>query len=50
VWLNKILDDLQWKQVNSTHLLVENTSTIKLDNKPRFHDRTKHINAKYHLI
>jgi hypothetical protein len=50
VWLRKILEDLQEKQVNSTPLLVDNTSAIKLAKNPKFHDRTKHINTKYHLI
>ena len=50
VWLGKILEDLQEKQENSTPLLVDNTSAIKLAKNPRFHDRTKHINTKYHLI
>jgi hypothetical protein len=50
VWLRKILEYLQEKQVNSTPLLVDNTSAIKLAKNPRFHDRTKHINTKYHLI
>jgi hypothetical protein len=49
VWLRKILDDLQEKQVNST-LLVDNTSAIKLAKNPKFHDQTKHINTKCHLI
>ena len=50
VWIRKILEDLQEKQENSTPLLIDNTSTIKLAKNPRFHDRTKHINTKYHLI
>jgi hypothetical protein len=50
VWLRKILEDLQEKQVNFTPLLVENTYAIKLAKNLRFHDRTKHINKKYHLI
>jgi hypothetical protein len=50
VWLRKILEDLQEKQVNYTTLLVDNTSAIKLAKNPRFHDRIKHINTKYHLI
>jgi hypothetical protein len=50
VWLGKILEDLQEKQVNSTPLLVDKTSTIKLATNPIFHDRTKNINTKYHLI
>jgi hypothetical protein len=50
VLLRKILEDLQEKPVNATPLLIDNTFAIKLAKNPRFHDRTKHINAKYHLI
>eukprot|EP00253_Pinus_taeda_P011570 PITA_11570 len=50
VWVRKILEDLQVKQVQSTPLMIDNTSTIKLAKNPKFHDRTKHINTKYHLI
>jgi hypothetical protein len=50
VWLGKILEYLQEKQVNYTPLLVDNTSTIKLTKNPTFHDQNKHINTKYHLI
>ena len=49
VWLRKILKDLQEKHENSTHLLIDNSSAIKLDKNPRFHDGTKHINTKYYL-
>ena len=50
IWLHKILEDLQEKQMTSTPLFVDNTSAIKLAKNPKFHDRTKHINTKYHLI
>jgi len=50
VWLKKILEDLQVKQVQSTPLMIDNTLAIKLAKNPKFHDRTKHINTKYHLI
>eukprot|EP00253_Pinus_taeda_P030888 PITA_30888 len=50
VCLKKILEDLQVKQVQSTPLMIENTSAIKLAKNPKFHDRTKHINTKYYLI
>eukprot|EP00253_Pinus_taeda_P028913 PITA_28913 len=50
VWLKKILEDLQVKQVQSTPLMIENASAIKLAKNQKFHDRTKHINNKYHLI
>jgi len=38
VWLIKILKDLQEKHVNSTPLLIDNTSTIMLEKNPRSHD------------
>eukprot|EP00253_Pinus_taeda_P029214 PITA_29214 len=50
VWLRKILEDLQVKQVQSTPLMIDNNSAIKLAKNPKFHDRTKNINTKYHLI
>eukprot|EP00253_Pinus_taeda_P033219 PITA_33219 len=50
VSLRKILEDLQVKQVQSTPLMIDNTSAINLTKNPKFHDRTKHINTKYHLI
>eukprot|EP00253_Pinus_taeda_P014679 PITA_14679 len=49
VWLRKILEDLQVKQVQSTPLMIDNTYAIKLAKNPKFHDRTKHINTKYHM-
>jgi hypothetical protein len=36
--------------VNSTPLLVNNTYAIKLAKNLIFHDQTKHINTKYHMI
>jgi hypothetical protein len=37
MWLRKILEDLQEKQVKYIPLLFDNTS-IKLAKNPRFHD------------
>eukprot|EP00253_Pinus_taeda_P012718 PITA_12718 len=48
--IRQILEDLQVKQVQSTPLMIGNISPIKLAKRPKFHDRTKHINTKYHLI
>lgn len=36
--------------MNYTPLLADNTSAIKLAKDPIFHDQTKHINTKYHMI
>jgi hypothetical protein len=38
VWLKKILEYLQEKQVNSTPLLDDNTYVIGLAKNPKFHD------------
>jgi len=48
--LRKIIEDLQVKEVQSTPLMIDNTSTIKLAKNPKFHDQMKHINTKYRLI
>lgn len=50
VWLSKTLEYLQEKQVHSIPLSINNNFVIKLTKNPNFHDRTKHINIKYHLI
>ena len=50
IWLRKILEDLQEKQMTSTPLFVDNSSANQLDENPKFYDQTKHINTKYHLI
>ena len=50
VWLKKILEDLQVKQVHSTLFMINNTSRIKLAKNLKLLDQTKHINTKYHLI
>eukprot|EP00253_Pinus_taeda_P005760 PITA_05760 len=50
VWLKKVIEDLQVKQVQSTPLMIDNTSAIRLAKNPKFHDRMKHINTKYHMI
>jgi len=50
VWLRKILEDLREKQENCASLLIDNSFAIKLAKNPIFHDRTKHIKTKYHLI
>ena len=50
IWLQKILEDLEEKQKSSTPLFVGNSSEIQFTKNPKFHDRTKHINTKHHLI
>ena len=36
--------------LRSESIFFDNNSAIQLEKNPKFHDRTKHINTKYHLI
>ena len=50
VWLGKIMEDLQEKQVHSTPILIDKVYAINLAKNSKFHDQTKHINTKYQFI
>ena len=50
VWLRKLLADLSGHQVDVTVIFCNNQSCVKLSENPVFHDRSKHINMKYHYI
>ena len=50
VWLKKIIEDLQEKQVNSTPLLVDNTSAIKLRRISYSMIKLSTPTKKYYLI
>ena len=36
--------------MHPTPLMIDNISAIQLAKNPKFHDKKKHINTKYHLI
>ena len=50
VWLRKLLIDLFEKPLDPTMIKYDNQSCIKISGDPMFHDRTKHINNKFHYI
>ena len=50
VWLRKLLSDLFGGKLDSTIIHCDNQSCIKLSKNPVFHDRSKHIEMKYHFI
>ena len=50
VWLRKLLSDLFEGKLDSMIIHCDNQSCIKLSEKPMFHDRSKHIEMKYHFI
>jgi hypothetical protein len=50
VWLRKILADLFGHVLYSTIIHYDNQSYVKLSMNPMFHDKSKHIEIKYHYI
>jgi hypothetical protein len=50
IWLSRLLGELQNQKPLAPKLLVDNKSAIHLIKNPVFHDRTKHIDTRYHLI
>jgi hypothetical protein len=50
VWLARLLGDLTGEEPRAATLLVDNKSAISLIKNPVFHDRTKHIDLRFHYI
>ena len=50
VWLWKLLSDLFDLQFNDTCIYCDNQSCVKLSENPVFHEKSKHIEIKYHYI
>lgn len=50
IWFKRILEELQFKQVEATTIFCDNNSTIKLSKNLVLHGRSKHINVKYYFL
>jgi hypothetical protein len=50
VWLRKLLADLFSHEMDSTVIHCDNQSCVKLSENPVFHDKSKHIEIKYHYL
>ena len=50
IWLRKLLVGLFGLQLQPTVIYCDNQSCIKLSENPVFHDRSKHIEIRYHFI
>eukprot|EP00253_Pinus_taeda_P031943 PITA_31943 len=50
VWLWKLFSELFGFTLGTTVILCDNQSGIRLLENPVFHDRSKHIDIKYHYI
>lgn len=49
-WMRRLLGDIGFPQSQPTMLASDNQSAIRLIRNPEFHQRTKHIDIKYHVI
>ena len=50
IWLAWLLDEMLNKETVPSKLFVDNKSTISLSKNPVFHERSKHIDIRYHFI
>ena len=48
VWLHKLLTGLFDTEMDVTNIYCDNHSCIKLTKNPMLHDKSKHIEIKYH--
>lgn len=50
VWLTRLLGDIAGANVQQLVLKMDNQSAIALSKNPVLHDRSKHIDMKFHFI
>jgi transposase InsO family protein len=50
VWLARLLAELKGEEASPFSLKIDNESAIALSRNPVFHDRSKHIDVKFHYI
>ncbi len=50
IWIRRILEDVGETQQAPTIIRCDNQSTIKLENNPIYHARTKHIETQHHFV
>ena len=50
VWMNRLISELTNNKETKVKLMVDNQSAITLSKNPVHHNRTKHIDTRYHFI
>jgi hypothetical protein len=50
LWLSRLIGELLNEEPRAPMLLIDNKSAISLIKNPVLHDRSKHIDLRYHLI
>lgn len=48
--LLRLLGELQGREADSFELKMDNKAAIELSKNPVFHERSKHIDTRYHFI
>ena len=50
IWLRKLLSDLFDSSLDPIVIHCDNQSCVKFSENPMFHDRSKHIEMRYHYV
>jgi hypothetical protein len=50
IWLCRLLAELKSEEPQAATIMVDNKSAISLAKNPVHHDRSKHIDIRYHFI
>ncbi|XP_070015772.1 secreted RxLR effector protein 161-like [Nicotiana sylvestris] len=50
IWLRRLLKELNLPQMEATEICIDNKSAQALAKNPVYHDRSKHIDTRYHFI
>ena len=50
VWLTRLIADLTGEKLKNFKLLMDSKSAIELSKNPVYHERSKHIDTRYHFI
>ena len=50
IWIHKLLVGLFHAKIDAIDIYCDNQTHIKLTEKPMFHNKSKHIEIKYHYI
>jgi hypothetical protein len=50
IWLMRLLSELKGKKESTVRIHIDNQSAIQLSKNPVFHERSKHIDTRYHFI
>lgn len=50
VWLRRLLEEMGLKQEQATEVFINNKSAIELVKNPVHHERSKHIDTRFHFL